>query len=122
MIDTLTTRGLLPPTTPTVQRNRKRVLATYFCYMRDRWYDDIDVDGCIYLLRDGGKIRTYLQARTADLSKPSLNATRRTLNRCASHVIGLKGALEWAEELPEVFYPAAKSSAPSLQRQRTYPH
>lgn len=107
VIDTLTTRGLLPPTTPTVQRNRKRVLATYFCYMRDRWYDDIDVDGCIYLLRDGGKIRTYLQARTADLSKSSLNATRRLLNRCASHVIGLKGELEWAEELPEVFYPAA---------------
>lgn len=109
VIDTLTTRGLLPPTTPTVERNRKRVLATYFCYMRDRWYDDIDVDGCIYLLRDGGKIRTYLQARTADLSKPSLNATRRILNRCASHVIGQKGALEWAEELPEVFYPAAKA-------------
>ena len=108
VIDTLTTRGLLPPTTPVVERNRKRQLAAYFCYMRDRWYVDATVDNCIMLLKDGGSIRTYLQDRT-DLSKTSLNATLRLLNRCARHVIEHHGALDWVEELPEVIYPAAKS-------------
>ncbi|MGO1985262.1 hypothetical protein [Corynebacterium casei] len=109
MIDTLTTRGLLPAATPVAAGNRKRQLVAYFSYMRDRWHVEVTVDNCIMLLQDGGSIRTYLQARTADLSKSSLNATRRTLNRCARHVIEHHGALDWVEELPEVIYPAAKT-------------
>ena len=108
MIDTLTTRGLLPAATPVAADNRKRQLAAYFSYMRDRWHVDATVDNCIMLLQDGGAIRTYLQECT-DLSKASLNATRRTLNRCARHVIEHHGGLDWVEELPEVIYPAAKS-------------
>ncbi|HFG8935121.1 TPA: hypothetical protein ACGI1P_001932 [Corynebacterium striatum] len=108
MIDTLTARGLLPAATPVAAGNRNRQLAAYFSYMRDRWYVDATVDNCIMLLKDGGSIRTYLQDRT-DLSKTSLNAIRRTLNRCARHVIEHHGALDWVEELPEVIYPAAKT-------------
>ena len=108
VIDTLTTRGLLPAATPVAADNRKRQLAAYFSYMRDRWHVDATVDNCIMLLQDGGAIRTYLQDCT-DLSKASLNATRRTLNRCARHVIEHHGGLDWVEELPEVIYPAAKS-------------
>ena len=109
VIDTLTTRGLLPATTPAAATNRKTQLAAYFSYMRDRWHVDATVDNCITLLQDGGSIRTYLQARNADLSKSSLNAARRLLNRCASHVIEHHGGLDWVEELPEVIYPAARS-------------
>lgn len=108
VIDTLTTRGLLPATTPAVATNRKRQLAAYFCYVRDRWYVDLTVDNCIMLLKDGGSIHNYLQYRT-DLSTTSLDATRRLLNRCARHVIKHHGALDWVEDLPEVIHPAAKS-------------
>ncbi len=108
VIDTLTARGLLPAATPVAAGNRKRQLAAYFSYMRDRWYMEVTVDNCIMLLQDGGAIRTYLQART-DLNKTSLNAAQRTLNRCARHVIEHHGALDWVEELPEVIYPAAKT-------------
>lgn len=108
VIDTLTTRGLLPATTPVAAGNRKRQLAAYFCYVHKRWYVDLTVDNCIMLLKDGGSIHNYLQYRT-DLSTTSLDATRRLLNRCARHVIKHHGALDWVEELPEVIYPAAKS-------------